>query len=157
MSLFLWQLLTLLFLSGWQNFLINFPFGLTHRLSLADQELVKLLQQGRLPNDLSAHVGVPGLLIRIPGRDRHSVSLSLICVNSVKWLHVSVLCNLWINYVRYYQLRGCGASIFWPSMSSSWISLKYLSFRQWRISLAWLAQVREEIWTCGNWGIWYIW
>lgn len=47
-------------------------FVLTHRLSLADQKLVELLQQGRLPDDLPAHVGVPGLLVRIPGEDRHS-------------------------------------------------------------------------------------
>lgn len=43
------------------------PF--THRLSLADQELVELLQQGRFSNNLPAHVGVPGLLIRIPRGD----------------------------------------------------------------------------------------
>lgn len=39
---------------------------LTHRLGLADQKLVELLQQGRLPYDLPAHVGVPGLFIRVP-------------------------------------------------------------------------------------------
>lgn len=38
----------------------------THRLSLADQKLVELLQQGRFSNNLPAHVGVPGLLIGIP-------------------------------------------------------------------------------------------
>lgn len=42
---------------------------LTHRLCLADQKLVELLQQGRLPYDLPAHVGVPGLLIRVPEED----------------------------------------------------------------------------------------
>lgn len=31
---------------------------------------MELLQQGRLPNNLPAHVGVPGLLIRIPGGQR---------------------------------------------------------------------------------------
>lgn len=40
---------------------------MTHRLSLADQKLVELLQQGRFSDNLPAHVGVPGLLIRIPG------------------------------------------------------------------------------------------
>lgn len=49
-----------------------FLFGLTYRLSLADQELVELLKQGRLPNDLPAHVGVPSLVIRIPGVKSHS-------------------------------------------------------------------------------------
>lgn len=46
---------------------------LTHRLSLADQKLVELLQQGRFSNYLPAHVGVPGLLIRIPGGDGASL------------------------------------------------------------------------------------
>lgn len=50
-------------------FLLN--FCLTYRLRFADQELVELLQQGRLPNNLPAHVGVPGLLIRIPGGQGH--------------------------------------------------------------------------------------
>lgn len=45
------------------------------------------------------------------------------------------------NIMKSYHLRGWGASIFWPSISSSRISLKYLSFRQWRISLAWLEQM----------------
>lgn len=43
---------------------------MTHRFSLADEELVELLQQGRFPNNLPAHVGVPGLLIGIPGGGR---------------------------------------------------------------------------------------
>ncbi len=37
-----------------------------------------------------------------------------------------------------YQLKGWGASIFCPSTSRSWTSLKYFSLRVWRISLAWL-------------------
>lgn len=48
----------------------SFGLWLTHRLCLADQKLVELLQQGRLPYDLPAHVGVPGLLIRVP--EEHS-------------------------------------------------------------------------------------
>lgn len=40
---------------------------MTHRLSLADQKLVEFLQQGGFSDNLPAHVGVPGLLIRIPG------------------------------------------------------------------------------------------
>ena len=38
----------------------------THRLRLADQELVKLLQQWRLPDDLPAHVGLPCQLVWVP-------------------------------------------------------------------------------------------
>lgn len=49
---------------------------MTHRLSLADQKLMELLQQRRLPNDFPAHVSVPGLVIRIPGEDRTPCVLS---------------------------------------------------------------------------------
>lgn len=42
---------------------------LTHRFGLADEKLVELLQQGGFSNNLPAHVGVPGLLIGIPGGD----------------------------------------------------------------------------------------
>lgn len=58
--------------------MLYFPvaFCLTYRLSLADQELMELLQQGRLSDNLPAHVGVPGLLIRIPGGRGHIEVLS---------------------------------------------------------------------------------
>lgn len=62
-----------------QVFMVNFLCGLcsTHRLCLADQKLVELLQQGRLPDNLPAHVGVPGLLIWIPAVDRIQCVLTL--------------------------------------------------------------------------------
>ncbi len=67
---------------------------LTHRLSLADQKLVELLQQGRLPDDLPAHVGVPGLLIGVPGEDTHSVYpvfLVRACVSFQHWVNHEIL------------------------------------------------------------------
>lgn len=62
-----------------QVFMVNFLCGLcsTHRLCLADQKLVELLQQGRLPDNLPAHVGVPGLLIWIPAVDGIQCVLTL--------------------------------------------------------------------------------
>lgn len=66
----------------------NFPedLCLTHRLSLADQKLVELLQQRRLPDNLPTHVGVPGLLVRIPEGDDTQGKLSFyscpVCLSS---------------------------------------------------------------------------
>lgn len=59
-----------------------------------------------------------------------------------------------VKLVKSYQLRGWGASIVWPSISSSRISLKYLSFRQWRISLAWLKHNIVTLLLIGwGWGV----